>query len=280
MRRSDYDDYLRRQRAQGEPTRTLTASQLKQIENAFEEVKQQAKQWETAAREWETAAKKAQERASDYEEKTNYCKQLVEQARQQSADWEARARELRAAVVEAREQPEEKDQEIDDLKTEMLTAEESIETLQSDAQASDTRIAELQEELLHQEAEYRNSRRRLERLFANQTEQDKRSMLLEMLPVLDNLQRALDFTPGQQPDADTLREGVELTRRTFVNVLEKNGIQAIDAVGQPFDPTIHEAIGLLPAPGLAPDTVAAVEQQGYRYGDDILRPARVLVTPG
>lgn len=99
-----------------------------------------------------------------------------------------------------------------------------------------------------------------------------------LLEVLDNLERALaqPATGG----ADALRSGVELTARQFADALKSVGVEAVDPLGQPFDPRWHEALGTVDAPGAEADSVAQVVTRGYRLGDRVLRPARVLIARG
>jgi molecular chaperone GrpE len=99
-----------------------------------------------------------------------------------------------------------------------------------------------------------------------------------LLEVLDNLERALaqPATSG----ADALRSGVELTAKQFAEALKSVGVEPVDPLGQPFDPRWHEALGSVEAPGFEADSVAQVVTRGYRLGDRVLRPARVLVARG
>jgi molecular chaperone GrpE len=99
-----------------------------------------------------------------------------------------------------------------------------------------------------------------------------------LLEVLDNLERAL-----AQPAAaggDALRSGVELTAKQFAEALKSVGVEPVDPLGQPFDPRWHEALGSVDSPGVEADSVAQVVTRGYRLGDRVLRPARVLVARG
>lgn len=128
-------------------------------------------------------------------------------------------------------------------------------------------------------ADMDNTKKRLERYYANLTEQQKDRLLLDLLPVIDNLERAL-WHASSGADEMGLRDGVELTLKLFLDTLAKYGVDVIDPQGEPFDPELHEAIAVLPNPELPPHTVAAVELKGYQVGDRLLRAARVLVTPG
>ena len=98
----------------------------------------------------------------------------------------------------------------------------------------------------------------------------------ELLPVLDNLQRALDAAL-EQADEGPLSRGVALVRSQMLDVLGRSGILPIEAMGRPFDPHFHESLGQQPRSDVTPDTVIEVLEPGYRFHDRVLRPARVIV---
>ena len=111
-------------------------------------------------------------------------------------------------------------------------------------------------------------------------ERGRREILADLLDVVDNLDRAIDAARAGSGDdkADALLQGVELVRRQFLAKLEGFGVKRIESEGQPFDPSVHEAISAVPATDAAPDgTVVGVVRHGYRIGDDVLRPASVAV---
>ena len=96
-----------------------------------------------------------------------------------------------------------------------------------------------------------------------------------LLPVMDSLQAALGDTTA---DANTLREGVELTQKQLLSAFERNRLMVIDPVGEKFDPHRHQAIATVPAPeGAAPNQVVTVLQKGWMLADRVLRPALVTV---
>jgi molecular chaperone GrpE len=122
-------------------------------------------------------------------------------------------------------------------------------------------------------AEYANYRRRTEneraqmRLAANET------LLRDIVPVLDDLQRGLSALPPDEQDS-SLAAGIRAVEQKFLTALRKHGVTPIDALGQPFDPSQHEAVEMDPAGGT---DVVAVYAPGYRLGEGILRPAMVKV---
>jgi molecular chaperone GrpE len=132
---------------------------------------------------------------------------------------------------------------------------------------------ELKEQLLRRRAEFENFRKRMERERQNAGTDAVATVLKALVPVLDNLDRALE---AEGSDA-SLREGVELTRRELLAILESQGVKIEDPRGQPFDPERHQALAHEPVPGVAEGTVVEVYRKGYSYRDRLLRPALVKV---
>lgn len=142
------------------------------------------------------------------------------------------------------------------------------------------------EKYLRLYADLENSKKRLARLYETRAEQEKEDLLRDLLPLADNLERALAHSAaGARREGGALREaplhrGVEVTLKAFLDVMAQYGVQAIEAEGAPFDPEVHEAVGVVSHANLPPGRVADVEQKGYMFRDKLLRPARVLVTSG
>lgn len=150
-------------------------------------------------------------------------------------------------------------------------------------QAAEAEMEQLRAELeqwkdraLRLEAEMDNFRKHLQRVTEDRIAADRARLLRDFLEVVDNLARALS---ADGADAESLRQGVELTHRSMLHLLNREGVTPIEAEGQPFDPAWHEAVGTVAAQqvGKEPDTVVHVVRQGYRIGDRLLRPARVIV---
>jgi molecular chaperone GrpE len=124
-------------------------------------------------------------------------------------------------------------------------------------------------------ADFENYKRRMERDNAALYTAHRRKLLERFLPVIDNLERALAFDPS---GGEKLRGGIEQTLKGFEAVLASEGVKAIDVKGKLFDPRVAEAIGTLePKDGVEDDTVVEVAEKGYTIGDELLRPAKVLV---
>ena len=101
----------------------------------------------------------------------------------------------------------------------------------------------------------------------------------DLLPVVDNLERALESSAESDADGiEAVVEGVELTLKSFVDVLARNGITPVDPHGEPFDPQVAQAMSMVENPDVEPNTVIAVMQKGYLLKDRLLRPAMVMVS--
>ncbi|HEX4836907.1 MAG TPA: nucleotide exchange factor GrpE [Solirubrobacteraceae bacterium] len=123
------------------------------------------------------------------------------------------------------------------------------------------------------QADFENYRKRVARDAAQAQDRGVARLAKELLPALDNLDRALEAADEEDP----LLTGVRLVRSEIGAALARAGIEAFAPLGEPFDPNRHEAMAQQPVQGAASGTVAEVYQNGYRMGDSIIRPARVLV---
>lgn len=138
------------------------------------------------------------------------------------------------------------------------------------------RAAELEHRLFRAQADFENYRRRVQREKEDLSTYANQRLILNLLPVLDNLERAL--ATQAVPGDEKFRQGVELTARSFRDILAKEGVTPIEAVGQPFDPNFHEAVMTVDSEEHDEDTVLAEFQKGYRLGDRVIRPSMVQVS--
>jgi len=156
-----------------------------------------------------------------------------------------------------------------------LTAERDILAAERDALAAERDA--LLDSLLRLKAEFDNFRKRVRRDLAEAQERGRQELLSEFLPVLDNLERALEA--AERHEEGRVLEGVELTRKMFVDLLSRCGIEEVEGLGARFNPQVHEAVAMQPSQQ-EEGTVIAVLQRGYKRGDKLLRPARVVVSSG
>ncbi|HWC55716.1 MAG TPA: nucleotide exchange factor GrpE, partial [Sphingomicrobium sp.] len=146
-------------------------------------------------------------------------------------------------------------------------------------------VAEARDKMLRTLAEMENLRQRTRREVADAKTYGITGFARDVLEIADNLQRALDAVPAEaraaaDPGLKALIEGVELTERSLLNTLEKNGVRKFDPSGEKFDPNFQQAMYEVPDPSVPPGTVVQVVQAGYMIGERILRPALVAVSKG
>jgi molecular chaperone GrpE len=140
-------------------------------------------------------------------------------------------------------------------------------------------LAAEKDRLLRLRAEMQNLRNRLSREIADERRYAPLPLLRDLLPVVDNIDRAVEAAE-QQGEAASLLEGFKLVRQLLVGILEQHACQPIDALGQPFDPQVHEAILKQPSDEHPADHVSLVTQQGYQLHDRVVRPSQVIVSAG
>jgi molecular chaperone GrpE len=155
-----------------------------------------------------------------------------------------------------------------------------VEELEQKVAEKDRQLQEAIAKYRQASSEFEESRIRLRREISKDVERGRREILADLLEVVDNLDRAID-SARQTASADALLQGVEMVRRQFLAKLDGLGVKRIDAVGQMFDPALHEAVSAVP-PGSPDDEgrIIGVVRHGYRIGDDVLRPASVAVAKG
>jgi molecular chaperone GrpE len=152
-----------------------------------------------------------------------------------------------------------------------------VEQLEQQLAEKDRQLQETLTKYRQAAAEFEESRIRLRREIAKDVERGRRDILSDLLEVVDNLDRAIE-SAATGATGDALLKGVEMVRRQFLSKLEALGVSRIEVAGQPFDPTIHEAITTVPAASPEQDgCVVGVVRSGYRIGTDVLRPAAVAV---
>jgi molecular chaperone GrpE len=157
-------------------------------------------------------------------------------------------------------------------------------TLDADLDALLAENTEMRDRLLRTLADMENLRRRTEREKADTARYAITNFARDVLTVGDNLKRTMDHVPNEaaadDPALKTFLEGVELTERELLNVLERHGVTRIEPLGQRFDPNFQQAMFEVQNPDVAEGTVVDVMQAGYAIGDRCLRPALVAVAKG
>ena len=131
--------------------------------------------------------------------------------------------------------------------------------------------------VLRARADAMNVQRRAEQEVEKARKFDLERLCGDLLSVVDNLERALESSDDEQGSA-ALAEGVELTRKGFMDVLSKYGVETVDPQGEPFDPKTAQAMSMVEQPDVEPNSVVAVMQKGYLLNGRLLRPAMVMVS--
>jgi molecular chaperone GrpE len=154
-----------------------------------------------------------------------------------------------------------------------------VEELERRAADAEKRAQEYLSKYRQASQEFEDARARMRKELAKDAERSRRDVLVGLLEVVDNLDRAIDAArkAGKNP-GDPLLQGVEMVQRQFLAKLDGFGVRRIDALGAEFDPGLHEAVTAVPAADAESDgRVMGVITHGYRIGDEILRPALVAV---
>ncbi|MFM2589122.1 MULTISPECIES: nucleotide exchange factor GrpE [unclassified Vibrio] len=194
-------------------------------------------------------------------EENKVTEEELDQIIEEAEKVEAAAQEAEAELEEI---GDEKDAKIAQLEAALLS--------------SETKVKDQQDSVLRAKAEVENMRRRTE------TEIDKaRKFALnkfaeELLPVIDNLERAIQAADAENEVVKPILEGVELTHKTFQDTLSKNGLKEINPEGEAFNPELHQAMSIQESPDHEPNTVMFVMQKGYELNGRVIRPAMVMVS--
>jgi molecular chaperone GrpE len=154
---------------------------------------------------------------------------------------------------------------------------EDFDALLADAQRERDEYLDLAKRT---KADFENYRKRMGSEVQAAAGRGKAEVIREVVPVLDDLERAIQAA-GLDPEGDSddgLAHGVLLVFRSLRDSLSRNGVEAVDPKGEKFDPMVHEALSTAPAEGVEPGTVVEVLQKGYRLGEQLIRPARVVVS--
>ncbi|MDD9338575.1 nucleotide exchange factor GrpE [Providencia heimbachae] len=185
------------------------------------------------------------------------------------------------------------EQASDQNETQKVQAEQEVELqqdeLQADEQALAARIAELEQQLeasrktereamLRAHAEIENIRRRTELDIEKAHKFALEKFSNELLPVLDNLERAIEAADHESEESKAMLEGLDLTLKAFTNAIAKFGIEVVGDTNVPFNPEVHQAMTMIESPDHQSGQVINVMQKGYTLNSRLLRPAMVIVS--
>lgn len=165
----------------------------------------------------------------------------------------------------------------DKMTIELLSQE--LQSLKTEHEATLAAAAEAEDKQLRLTAEFENFRRRTMKEKQDTFKYGHQNLVKDLLATVDNLERAVVHVEGNKDgDFQSLLQGVELVQRELLGVLQKHGVERIEADGQLFDPAVHEAMAQVPNEDVAENTVIQVLQTGYMLRDRMLRPSRVVVS--
>ncbi len=163
---------------------------------------------------------------------------------------------------------------VENSETEELSDE--VEILRQQLTTAEKKAEENWEKFLRAQAEMENLRRRMARELENAQKYALEKFAKELLSVVDSLELGLQASV-ETDEVEKIREGVELTLKQMLTVLEHFNITPLDPTGEKFDPEFHQAMATEPVKGVEPDTVVKVFQKGYLLNDRLIRPALVVV---
>jgi len=148
----------------------------------------------------------------------------------------------------------------------------------TEAEELQQKLSTLGEQLLREQAEMQNVRRRAQRDVESAHKFALEKFATELLSVVDNLERAIGAIDAEDESQKAVAEGLELTLKTFIDVLTKHSVVPVDPEGQPFDGDLHQAVSMVPNAEVEPNTVINVFQKGYTLNGRLIRPAMVVVS--
>jgi molecular chaperone GrpE len=161
--------------------------------------------------------------------------------------------------------------EADPVEESELTAEELLVQMQEEAEAA-------RDAALRAQADAQNIKRRAEQDIERARKFALEQFTRELLPVADNLERALEAAAGDDDAIKPIAEGVELTLKSLLDAMKKSNIEVVDPLGEPFDPNLHQAMSMVENSDVEPNSVIAVMQKGYTLNGRLVRPAMVMVS--
>ncbi len=157
----------------------------------------------------------------------------------------------------------------------------AVEDLKKSLDEEKQRAQDNYEKFLRVYAELENYKKRAEKEKADRVKYANETLIRDLLPFVDNLQRAVEHASSEKDnDPKALIDGIELTLKDLTSALEKHGLRPIESAGRPFDPNLHEAIMQVESADNEPQTIVEEFQRGYLLNDRLLRPARVSVAMG
>ncbi|WP_105168619.1 nucleotide exchange factor GrpE [Pseudoalteromonas sp. T1lg23B] len=159
-----------------------------------------------------------------------------------------------------------------------LSPEEEIAGLYAELEAAKQTIADQQDSVVRAAADVENMRRRAAQDVEKAHKFALEKFANELLPVIDNLERAIEFSDRENETLKPVLEGIDMTLKSFSDAVAKFGVETVNPQGEAFNPELHQAMSIQPSNDVSPNTVLAVMQKGYTLNGRLLRPAMVMVS--
>lgn len=194
-------------------------------------------------------------------------------------------------VIKIKDKEDPIETEIDDLEDEASDSPaaveednappaEAAEDIGEKLEAAEAEAATAYDRFLRVSAELENCKKRHQREISDFRKFANQAIITDMLPIIDNLERAIHSTENPTSENQCIVEGVELTHKEILKVLDRYGVKPVESIGQPFDPTYHEAVSQQPSDEHPDNTVLQELQRGYLLHERLIRPAMVVVSKG
>ena len=155
---------------------------------------------------------------------------------------------------------------------------QTVDAIQAEIENLSAQLGDAKDDVLRAQAEAQNARRRAEQDVEKAHKFGQEKLVGDLLPVIDNLERALENMDVEDEALKLVVEGIELTLKSFQDTLVKHKVEALNPEGEPFDPQLHQAMTMVPNPDVEPNTVINVFQKGYTLHGRLVRPAMVVVS--
>jgi len=167
---------------------------------------------------------------------------------------------------------------IGEEKVEVEQEQPTVDAVQAELESLAEQLITAQDQAVRAQAEAQNARRRAEQDVEKAHKFGQEKLVVDMLPIIDNLERALATLDREDEGQKSVVEGLDLTLKSFADTLAKHKVVVVDPAGEPFDPQLHQAMTMVPNPDLEPNTVMDVFQKGYTLHGRLVRPAMVVVS--
>lgn len=175
-------------------------------------------------------------------------------------------------------EPEVETAQADAASTGSVSEEANIESLKAQLATLAAAFEAAKDQSLRSQAEAQNARRRAEQDIEKAHKYGVEKFVNDLLPVVDNLERALAAIDAENDAFKPVIEGIQLTHKTFLDALVRHQVAVVNPQGEPFDPNLHQAVSAVPNPDVEPNTVINCFQKGYTLHGRLVRPAMVVVS--